>query len=62
MGFHGDSLMSGLICWLVLARRAPDGAARRAVVRSAWLGVIDGSLKITMSGFGCDGLSYGSPR
>jgi len=28
---------------LVDARRAPDGAARRAVVRSAWLGVVDGS-------------------
>jgi hypothetical protein len=25
------------------ARRAPDGAARRAIVRSAWLGVVDGS-------------------
>jgi hypothetical protein len=33
----------GLSSWLVCTRRAPDGAARRAVVRLAWLGVVDGS-------------------
>jgi hypothetical protein len=39
LGGSGPSHGKGL----VRARRAPDRVARRAVVRSAWMGVVDGS-------------------